>query len=47
MEKVDQVEDITALTAPPVSATEVVVLNATPVSSTVGRKPWMVATWPR
>ena len=38
-EKVNQVEDITAITAltiPPVSATEVVVLNTTPVSSTVG-----------
>ena len=31
-------EDITALTAPSVSATEVVVPNITPVSSTVGEK---------
>ena len=38
MKKVDQVKDITALTAPPVSATEVVVLNATPVSTTVGEE---------
>jgi hypothetical protein len=34
----DQVEDITALTAPPVSATEVLVPNATPVSSTFGKE---------
>ena len=37
-EEVDQVEDIMALTAPPVSTTEVVVLNATPVSSTIGKE---------
>ena len=40
-EEVEQVEDITAitaLTAPPVSATEVVVLNATPVSSTIRKE---------
>ena len=36
MEEEDQVEDITAFTAPHVSAIEVVVPNATPVSSTVG-----------
>jgi hypothetical protein len=35
---VDQVEDITALTVPPVSATEVVVPIATLVSSTVGEE---------
>ena len=38
MEEVDQVEDITALTVPPVSATEVVVSIATLVSSTVGEE---------
>jgi hypothetical protein len=34
-EEVDQVEDITAITALPVSTTEVLVPNATPVSATV------------
>ena len=38
VEEVDQVEDITALTIPPVSNTEVVVLIATLVSSTVGEE---------
>jgi hypothetical protein len=38
VEEVEQVEDITAITAPPVSATEEVVPIATPVSSTVGEK---------
>ena len=38
VEEKDQVEDITALTAPPVSATEVMVPNATPVASTVGKE---------
>jgi hypothetical protein len=41
VEEVDQVEDITAitsLTAPPISATEVVVPIATPISSTVGEE---------
>jgi hypothetical protein len=38
VEEDDQVEDITALTAPPVSATEVVVPNATPISSAVGKE---------
>ena len=38
MEEDDQVEDITTLMAPPVSATEVVVPNATPVSSIVGKE---------
>ena len=38
VEAEDQVEDIMALTALPVSATEVVDLNATPVSSTVGKE---------
>ena len=38
MEEEDHVEDIMALTAPPVSATEVVVPNATPASFTVGKE---------
>ena len=38
MEEVDQVEDITAITTLPVSTTEVLVPNATPVSATVGEK---------
>ena len=38
VEAEDQVEDIMVLTAPPVSATEVVDLNATPISSTVGKE---------
>jgi phosphoribosylanthranilate isomerase len=38
VEEVDQVEDITAITALPVSTTEVLVSNATPVSATVGEK---------
>ena len=38
MEEVDQVEDITTLTVPPVSATEVVVSITTLVSSTVGEE---------
>jgi hypothetical protein len=38
MEEEDQVEDITALMALPVSATKVVVPSATPVSSTVGKE---------
>ena len=38
VEEEDQVEDIMVFTAPPVSATEVVDLNATPVSSTVGKE---------
>ena len=38
VEEEDQVEDITALIAPLVSATKVVNLNATPVSSTVGKE---------
>jgi hypothetical protein len=38
VEEEDQVEDITALVAPPISATEVVVTNVTPVSSTVGKE---------
>ena len=38
VEEEDQVEDITALTAPPISATEVVVPNATPISSTIGKE---------
>jgi hypothetical protein len=37
VEEEDQVEDIMAFTAPPVSATKVVVPNATPVSSNVGK----------
>ena len=37
-EEEDEVEDITALTAPPVSATEVVDLHATVVSSTIGKE---------
>jgi hypothetical protein len=36
VEEVDQVEDITAITALPVSTTEVLVSNATAVSATVG-----------
>ena len=38
MEEEDQVEDITALTTPPVSTIEVVVPNTTPVSSIVGKE---------
>jgi hypothetical protein len=38
VEEVEQVEDITAITAPPVSATEEVVPIATPFSSTVGKE---------
>ena len=38
VEELDQVEDITALTAPPVSATEVMVSNATPIFATVRKK---------
>ena len=38
VEEVDQVEDITTLTVPPVSATEVVVSIATLVSSAVGNE---------
>jgi hypothetical protein len=38
VEEKDQVEVITKLTAPPVSVNEVVVLNATPVSCTAGKK---------
>ena len=38
MEEEKQVEDITALMVPPVSATEIVVTNATLASSTVGKK---------
>ena len=45
VEEEDQVEDITALMAPPISPMEVVDLNATPVSSTVRKEPWMAATW--
>ena len=37
-EEVDQVEDITAITALPVSTTEVLVPNATPVSAAVGEE---------
>ena len=36
--EVDQVEDITAITVRPVSTTEVLVPNATPVSATVGEE---------
>jgi hypothetical protein len=38
VEEENQVEDITALTVPPISATEVVVPNATPISSIVGKE---------
>ena len=38
MKKKNQVEDITALTAPPVFTTKVVVPNATSASSTVGKE---------
>jgi hypothetical protein len=38
VEEEDHVEDITALTAPPIFAAKVVVPNATPVSSTVGNE---------
>jgi hypothetical protein len=38
LEEEDQVEDITTLTAAPVYATQVVVPNATPVSSIVGNE---------
>jgi hypothetical protein len=38
VEKVDQVEDITVITALPVSTTKVLVPNVTPVSATVGEK---------
>jgi hypothetical protein len=38
MEEEDQVEDITALMAPPISAIKVVDPNAIPVSSTIGKK---------
>ena len=37
-EEVDQVEDITAITALPVSTTNVLVSNATPVSATIGEE---------
>jgi hypothetical protein len=37
VEEEDQVEDIMALTAPPVSATKVVVPNVIPVSSAIGK----------
>ena len=37
-EEVDHVVDITAITALPVSNTEVLVPNATPVSATVGEE---------
>ena len=46
-EEVDQVEDITAITALQVSTTEVVVPNATPFRPRLGRKPKRMATWPR
>ena len=36
MKEVEQVEDITAIANPPISATEEAVLIATPVSSKVG-----------
>ena len=45
-EEVDQVEDITAITALQVSTTEVVVPNATPFWPRLGRKPKRMATWP-
>jgi hypothetical protein len=38
VEKMEQVEDITAIAGPPVSATEEVIPLATPVSSTVGEE---------
>ena len=38
MKEDDQVEDITTLTASPVSVTKVVVPNATSISSTVGKE---------
>ena len=40
-EEVDQVEDITVITALPISTTEVV------FPPQLGRKPWMIATWPK
>ena len=46
-EEVDQVEDITAITALQVSITEVIVSNATPFPPRLGRKPKGMATWPR
>jgi hypothetical protein len=38
VQEVDQMKDITTLTAPPISTTKVVVPNAIPISSTVGKE---------